>query len=240
MRLYRIKIHTLIHPIVRQIMKLYNKKKIVCLNQPQIISGKTLYAVNHSCMWDIPVVTELLEKHNFLLAGKQKMRLPDRLGFILKGTIWVDRKNGESKKKAYNLMKRILEQEGSLTIFPEATWNLEPSLPMLPMYWGIIRLSLQTRTPIQPIVLEYGKDTCYVRFGKVLTCETLKNKKAGIDILRDEMATCKWMIWEQLWEKPLSRECVFGGGWEKERNSILQEYPWYNLDYEQGCVLREN
>lgn len=62
------------------------------------------------------------------------MRLSDRLGYILKGTIWVDRKNGESKAIAYNHMKKILEQESSLTIFPEATWNLEPSLPMLSMY----------------------------------------------------------------------------------------------------------
>lgn len=67
MRLYRIKIHTLIHLVVRQIMKLYNKKKIVCFNQLQIISDKTLYAVNHSCMRDVPVVTEILEKHNFYL-----------------------------------------------------------------------------------------------------------------------------------------------------------------------------
>ena len=89
-------------------------------------------------------------------------------------------------------------------------------------------------------VLDYRKDTCYVRFGKILTCETLKNKKAGIDILRDEMATCKWMIWEQLWEKPLRRECGLQEEWEKERNSILQEYPWYNFDYEQGRVLRIN
>ena len=179
MLLFRIKLHTLIPPMVRQIMKLYNKKKIVCLNQPSKIFDKTIYAVNHSCMWDVPVVTELLDKHNFLLAGKQRMRLSDRFGFFLKGTIWVNRKDGGSRKKAYNLMKKILRHEGSLLIFPEATWNLQPSLPMLPMYWGIIQLSLQTGTPIQPIVLEYEKDVCYVRFGKLLTCETLKNRKTN-------------------------------------------------------------
>lgn len=57
---------------------------------------------------------------------------------------------------------------------------------------------------------------------KILTCDTLKNKEAEIDILRDEMATCKWMLWEQ------------------ERNLMLKEYPLYNFDYEQRCVLREN
>lgn len=238
--LYRTKLHRLIHPMVRQIIKTYNRKKIVCLNHSPVIYGKTLYAVNHSCMWDVPIVTELLDKHNFLLAGKQKMDLSGRLAFILKGTIWVDRASRESKQKAYTLMKKLLEQGESLTIFPEATWNLEPSLPMLPMYWGIIQLSLQTNTPIQPIALEYEKDVCYVRFGKVLTSEILKNKTDGINMLRDEMATCRWMIWEELWEKPLGRDANLQDEWENQRNSILREYPYYDLAYEQDCVLRKS
>lgn len=224
------KLHEFIYPLTRWMMKIYNRKRIVCLNQPEKINEGVLYAVNHSCMWDIPVSTEIL--------GKQRLRWMDRLAFILRGTIWVDRKDRISRQKSYIAMKTILKAGGSITIFPEATWNLEPSLPMLPLYWGVVKLGLETNTRIQPIILEYQNQVCYVRFGRILKSSDLQNKAIGIEILRDEMAACKWDIWEKIWKKPVKRAEIQFCEWEKERERILKEYPDYDCEYEQGCVLK--
>lgn len=133
-------------------------------------------------------------------------------------------------------MIKILKAGNNLLVYPEGTWNMTPSKPMLPLNWGVIELAKRTGVPIVPLVAEYHPDCCYVKFGEAIHINKDMDKKTGIDQLEDVMATLKWDIWEQ-----------FGVGKRTDRmkeefEQMMQyritEYPKFDLEYEQS-VIRE-
>lgn len=83
----------------------------------------------------------------------------------------------------------------NICVFPEGTWNLTPSKPMLPLYWGIIDIARTTGRPIIPVVLEYRAFDCYVKWGAPIYVSSKDNKQSKIDELSDEMAALRWEIW---------------------------------------------
>lgn len=86
-------------------------------------------------------------------------------------------------------MLKKLGSAKSLLIFPEGTWNLEPSKTMLPLFFGIIEIDQKTNTPIIPLCLEYVEDKCVVKYADVLTSRAGEDKVLQIENLRDTMAT---------------------------------------------------
>lgn len=161
--------HSLLHPLLLSLMKCQHKHQLHIMNSRPDIDGNAIYAINHSCKFDMIYASELIEVHSYVLAGKQRMRLMDRLIFFLNGVIYVDRKNKVSKALAKERMKKILTEGQNLCMFPEGTWNLTPSKPMLPLYWGIIDIARETKRPIIPLVLEFREKVCYVKWGGVYT-----------------------------------------------------------------------
>ena len=70
------------------------------VNEYEWIPDKpVIYACNHSQFSDIPIATRAIGKRSYILLGKQKLYLIDRIFFHLLGAIWVDRKDKEHKKK---------------------------------------------------------------------------------------------------------------------------------------------
>ena len=126
----------LIHPIMLKAYQKIHKKNLHILQEKKELTENVIYMVNHSCRWDMPVAASAIKDHFYWLIGKQPLNVSDRIGVILNGTIWVDRKNKLSRKKAYEKMKQFLQNQTSILLFPEATWNLSDSKPMLPIYWG--------------------------------------------------------------------------------------------------------
>lgn len=222
----------LIHPLLIYLVKSKRKKsnlELHILNEhPSYVGKSVIYAVNHSCKDDFLIVNEVIGRHTCVLAGKQKWYLTDFIGLILNGVIWVDRESHVSKKKAFNKMCSCLNKELNLCIFLEALWNLTPSKPMLPMYWGVIDLAKQSEVPIIPIVLEFRENICYAKFGKPIYCLIDDSKQKRFKELADAMATLKWNIWELF---PVeSRNTIDMDEWDKVVKKRLLEYPL--MDYE--------
>lgn len=133
-------------------------------------------------------------------------------------------------------MKKVLNKGKSLCIFPEGTWNLEPSLPVLPLYLGVIEIAQTTKVPIVPMCLEYVGDTCYVKYGEVIHIDEKANKAESIQSLRDVLATLKWDIWEML---PACKRCDKDiEYWDKEVQRRLKEYELLDYEYEMSCVRK--
>lgn len=122
---------------------------------------------------------------------RQPLELADRVAFHLIETIWVDRKSKEDKKRSVDKMIRFLNNGADLVIFPEDTWNLSPSKPVLPLYWGMIDIARQTGKPIVPVVLEYTREKVYVSFRKPMKICTNDDKTQKINELSDTLATMK-------------------------------------------------
>lgn len=154
----------------------------------------------------------------------------DRLAFFLNGVIYVDRKSKSDKEIAKRRMKELLLRGKNLIMFPEGTWNLTPSKPMLPLYWGIVEIAQETKCPIIPLVLEYEKMDCYIKWGEPIYITETDTKAKKIEQLSDKMTSLRWDIWEMF--LPLTREELDGTEWEWEKHRRLTEYPKMDYEYE--------
>ena len=131
-------------------------------------------------------------------------------------------------------MIMVLRKGANLIIFPEGTWNLTPSKPMLPLYWGVIDIARYSGKPIIPVILEYTDKKCYVAFGSPMYISQGDDKGEKIKELSDIMAALKW----QIWEKYRDTGCNTAAEWDNEAKKRVTNYP--KLDYEYECsVIRK-
>ena len=209
-------------------------KTLHILSEMPMEKGGAIYMANHSCRWDVPVAVDLLKRHTYVLAGKQSLQFMDWLGFEINGTVWVDRKNRNSRSFAYKRMKKLLMKNNNLLIFPEGTWNLLPSSPMLPIYWGGITLAMETGKPLIPVVMEYRGNDVYIAFDKPIHYLKNQDKKQSADMLRDTMATLRWNIWEYFPKEKRSE--IDMKEWDREKEKRLKEYPKLNYSNDTEVV----
>lgn len=224
----------MLHNLLKKIVRNQRKHEFVFLNDHPTIEGNCIYASNHSCKWDFQYMVEIAEKRFTILAGKQRLSLIDCIGFEWNGVVWVDRRNKKSKNDSKNKLMKLLQKGRSILIFPEATWNLEPSSIMLPLHWGIIDLAQQTNVPILPLALEYRADKCFVKFGKPIYLPTNINKSEAIEELNEVLATLRWELWEHF---PMEKRSeVSDDFWKLEVQRRLKEYELLDYEYEMSCV----
>ena len=225
--------YDVLHPLLIRIVKKQRKHDLIIINDNPGIDN-AIYAISHFCCHDFPYASEVIRKRTWVLVGKQRLDIASLVGFLLNGVIWVDRKSKKSKQSAAKKLANLLKCGEDISVYPEGTWNMSQSLPILPLYWGIIDIAKESRRPIIPLVLEYEKDKCYARFGSPIWIKANDDKKQKIDELRDQMATLKWDIWQK---KPIiHREDFLFETWKKELNYRLAEYPPLNEEYEKSIV----
>lgn len=233
------KIRKALHPLLLKAVKgrIYFPMEI--LNSMPKVEGNKLFAINHSCIKDMPVASDVICEHVYVLVGKQRLDLIDRIFFFLNGVVYVDRKNKKNKVKGLKKMLNILRGGKNLAIFPEGTWNLTPSKPMLPLNWGIIDLAKQTGVPIIPLILEYHSDCCYAKYGEPIYINEEMDKQSGIEQLEEAMATLKWDIWEMFPVQKRTDEMK--AEFEEMVQERVAEYPKFNFEYEMSVIRgREN
>lgn len=223
-----------IHPALLAVMKSQRKHQLHIVTSKPLYAGNVIYAVNHSCRYDVPITCEVIRRHSYILVGKQSLKLMDRICFWLNGVIWVDRMDKRSKQNATCKMIQLLKCGENICMYPEGTWNLTPSKPMLPLYWGIIDLAKEAKVPIQPLVLEYRGGDCYVSFGELFHVKEEDAKEEKIKELADTFAMLKWNIWEQF--PVIHRTDNMLEEWEQEVKRRIAEYPKLNAEYEKKCI----
>lgn len=228
----------LFHPLLIHIMKSQREQrnqKLHIMNDHPAYTGKNaIYVVNHSCRYDFPIAGEVIDAHICVLAGKQKFYFLDYLAVWLNGVVWVDRESRESKKEAFQKVLSCIKKGLNMCIFPEATWNLTPSKPMLPMYWGVIDLAKESGCPIIPLVLEFSDNACHAKFGEPIYCLPEDEKKSQFANLEEAMATIKWEIWESF--PAVKRDSINVDEWSIEVEKRLSEYPLLDYEYEKQFI----
>ncbi len=228
------KIFKILHPLLLNILKSMAVHEIHYLNQRPEIDKNAIYVANHGSKYDTIYAGLAIQKHVWILAGKQRMELADRLFVKLNGSIWIDRKSKKSKEIGTRRMLHKLMQGDNLLMYPEGTWNLAPSLPMLPMSWGVIELARKSGVPIIPLTIEYVDKDCFMNWGIPFYVNSSEDKLQKITELRDVMASLRWEVWEKL--PLLHRKCMSGKEWQEEIEHRLAEYPKLDFEYEQSCV----
>ena len=212
------KILKLIHPVVLKILS--SRRKFDLIVDGKIPDEQSIFIANHYCIHDIPTAGEVIKKHTFILVSDEDKYTTDGLALSLNGVIWINRLNKDDRKRANNDILAHLKKGHNILMYPEATWNLTAELPMLPMNWGVVGISLESGVPIVPMYLLFTEKTCYVKIGKPFTPSS--DKQESIAKLRDIMATLCFALMEKL---PITKRSELPDDYLK--NSIRDRYNEY-------------
>lgn len=229
----------LIHPILSLIASFRVPYKVIIEQPCRQLTGKpVIYAVNHFCFADTPIMGRITPKRSYILLGKQRLGFSDWLYFILNGVIFVDRKDKEDMAASKQAMIAYLNKGRSIVMFPEGTWNLTENQLMLLMKWGIIDIAREAGAQIIPTVLEYDREQkkCFVRFGAPMVFSPADNKADAISALRDTMATMRWDFWER--NGTFSRKDLDMDAEGKKLFYSVEEYPPIDWEYESSCIYQ--
>ncbi|MCU7550859.1 1-acyl-sn-glycerol-3-phosphate acyltransferase [Chitinophagaceae bacterium LB-8] len=107
---------------------------------------------NHNNFMDVPLSSPAIPGPNKTIAKIEMAKIPF-FGVIYKaGSVLVDRKNEQSRKKSYAKMKQVLSMGLHMCIYPEGTRN-KTSQPLARFQDGAFRLSVDTGKSIIPAVI---------------------------------------------------------------------------------------
>ena len=227
--------------LIRPVLSLIASFRVpykVAIEQPCCLlpNKPVIYAVNHFCFADTPIMGRITPRRSYILLGKQRLGFSDWLYFILNGVIFVDRKDKEDMAASKQAMSAYLHKGRSIVMFPEGTWNLTENQLMLPMKWGIIDIAKETGAQIIPTVLEYDREKkkCFVRSGTPMIFYPEDSKAEAIVTLRDIMATMRWGFMER--SKTFRRADLDVAVKRKQLFYSVEEYPPINWEYENSCI----
>lgn len=101
---------------------------------------------------DVPVTTPFMPRANKTIAKKSLSRIPV-FGWIYSfGSVLVDRNDDSSRRKSFEEMKRVLNNQLDMVIYPEGTRNRTGD-PLKKFYDGAFRLAVDTKKPIVPTLI---------------------------------------------------------------------------------------
>lgn len=107
---------------------------------------------NHNSFMDVPVTSPGIPGGNKTIAKSELSKIP-LFGIIYRrGSVLVDRKSEESRKKSYAYMKRVLALGLHMCIYPEGTRN-KTNAPLKEFKDGAFRLAIETQKQVIPAVL---------------------------------------------------------------------------------------
>lgn len=236
------KAHILIHPLLVGAMGSTYKFKVELIDdRRENNSPNCIFAVNHTCVHDVPVAMKIFKKQAYVIAGDEVRNDINGIMFTLNGVSFVNRGSAESRASAKEKLYLYLMHKQNVMIFPEATWNRLGSRGtderlMMELWPGAVDLSKKTNVPIVPIILEYTGDVCYSIIGKEMYFPETESNDLSKQKLRDEMASMKWEIMDKYcrakWED-VSKE-----QFEALLQSYLDEYPKLDPNFEDTTIFK--
>jgi 1-acyl-sn-glycerol-3-phosphate acyltransferase len=112
---------------------------------------------NHNSLMDVPLSTPFIPGPNKTIAKVEMSRIPVFGMIYTRGSVLVDRKSDESRRKSFEEMRAVLAQGMHMCIYPEGTRN-KTGEPLKSFYEGAFKLASDTGTPIIPaLIFNTGK-----------------------------------------------------------------------------------
>lgn len=107
---------------------------------------------NHNSLMDVPVSSPWIPGPNKTIAKIEMSRVPI-FGIIYRiGSILVDRKDKDSRRKSFVLMKETLDMGLHMCIYPEGTRN-KTGQPLKEFHDGAFKLAVDTGRAVLPAIL---------------------------------------------------------------------------------------
>ena len=107
---------------------------------------------NHNSYMDPPLSSPGIPGINKTIAKEEMAKIP-LFGMVYRrGSVLVNRKSEESRRKSYLKMKEVLEMGFHMCIYPEGTRN-KTNAPMTKFHDGAFKLAIDTGKQIMPAVM---------------------------------------------------------------------------------------
>lgn len=196
----RKRIHSLLLLIIK-IDRLVAKESLTVISDERVKSkSPKIYACTHIGGNDIQRTFEAIKEHAYLFLGDPKEIYRDATGVLLNlnGVIPLETNNKLDRKIAKSRSIELLNKGGNLLIYPEGAWNIFANLPVMKLYDGTSIMAQETGSDVIPVGIEqYDKDF-FVSMGENIKAGKMLDMpyKELTSLIRDEMATQKWKIWE--------------------------------------------
>jgi 1-acyl-sn-glycerol-3-phosphate acyltransferase len=107
---------------------------------------------NHNALLDVPLSAPFVPGGNKTIAKASFAKVPIFGWFYKRGSVLVDRNDNRSRLKSIEEMRKVLQDNLHMCIYPEGTRN-RTSEPMKPFYDGAFRLAIDTKKDIIPTVI---------------------------------------------------------------------------------------
>ncbi len=107
---------------------------------------------NHNSLMDIPLSCPFIPGANRTIAKKSFTKIPLFGFFYAKGSVLVDRKSDESRRRSFIEMKRTLEEDMHMSVYPEGTRNRSND-PLKTFHDGAFRLAVEAGKAVIPAVI---------------------------------------------------------------------------------------
>jgi 1-acyl-sn-glycerol-3-phosphate acyltransferase len=162
-----------------------------------------IVVANHASYIDVPFIFRAVPFFIRPLAKAELAKVP-LFGYLYRQVaILVDRSDNKSKAHSIQKLRRALNREGSIFIFPEGTFN-ETEEPLKPFYDGAFRLALQTNTPILPVIFPDAVDRWH--YSGVFTWSPGKITAVFLppvavdQFMPNDLAGLKKKVFDMMWE----------------------------------------
>ena len=132
--------------------------RIKIKGENNFVKGENYVVVcNHNSLMDVPVSTPFMPRANKTIAKVSFSKVPV-FGWVYKfGSVLVDRRSDQSRRKSYEEMKTILSLGLDMLIYPEGTRNRTGD-PLKSFFDGAFRLAVDTNKRIIPTILFNSKN----------------------------------------------------------------------------------
>lgn len=107
---------------------------------------------NHNSFMDVPLSCPFIPGANKTIAKKSFTKVPIFGWYYAKGSVLVDRKSEQSRRKSFEMMMQTLREGMHMSIYPEGTRN-RTNEPLKKFYDGAFKLSVASGAPIIPSVI---------------------------------------------------------------------------------------
>lgn len=220
----------LLHPIMLKALASQSKFDLTIEGKiPE--NQQCIFIANHYGYHDAPTAAKIIGKHVYVLVSDIDRNTLGGVAFNLNGVVWINRLDKTDRLRARNEILAHLRAGHDMLMYPEATWNLTPELPMLPMNWGVVKLSRESGVPICPIYVFFTGKECHAKIGEMFF--PTGNAIEDISALRDQMAT---LFWDLLEQEPMEHRADIRPD-EHERD-IAERYKDYPRTYKDPDAVR--
>jgi len=176
------KLRRIVKPILKPLLRIASGRRIHVEKFPVLEKNiPYIFASTHGFVDDAITNYICVDRSAYMLVGTpdQVEHNPLMYAAWICGMVFVDKTNSENRKDSIEKMVRVLENNTSVIIYPEGSFNNTENLLVQPLFASPWILAQRTGCKVVPVAMyqEYKKKDVWYRAGEPLDLLGMEKKK---------------------------------------------------------------